>query len=123
MTNSQFAQVLKAATRAHAQGCHIIARCTDKATGTRFWSVAGSQGGIYQVVQISEKNLTCTCQAGQNGHYCKHRAIVTLRLKEEAALRADYEESMVDDLDGLNQSPEREIPAGALKNNARRFYC
>ena len=98
MTNSQFSQVLKAATRAHAQGCHIIARCTDKATGQAFYAVAGSTGEIYQVVQVSPDSLTCTCKAGQAGRYCKHRALVTLRIKEaaeKAAMDAEQEADRV----------------------------
>ncbi len=43
-----------------------------------FWTVSSSQDrDKYYMVTRRGEHLTCTCKAGQEGVYCKHRALVT----------------------------------------------
>ena len=51
------------------------------------WAVQSRRATCY-IVRQDGMTLTCSCKASANGQYCKHRAVVTRRLMEEAAIVA-----------------------------------
>lgn len=64
------------------------------------FSVSGSSGARYQVTfQKSENKVHafCTCQAGQNGTYCKHRF---------SLLNGEYDRIISDNVSTLHQLRE-----------------
>jgi hypothetical protein len=88
MTQAQQATFSKALTKAIAQNIRIAGSGTRKIDGARIWQVQGTSD-TYTVCQIDALTLTCSCPAGQSGRYCKHRAIVTARLMEQASADRD----------------------------------
>lgn len=69
--------------RADSEGVAIVGRLMQHGMFVG-WSVQGNRTVCYVVRQVG-MTLTCNCKATQP---CKHRAIVTRRLMEEAAAAA-----------------------------------
>jgi hypothetical protein len=98
----------RAFARAKAEGCRIVGKL--EYDGITEWSVESPKhpDGYYTVRHAPRATtLTCNCEAGTRGIYCKHRALVheaaeqehsaksaarvtvgALRLAREAALQA-----------------------------------
>ncbi len=94
MTQQQIVQFEKSLARAQSEGVNILGHGTVRATGQRCWFVQG-QHAKYLVVRISGSELSCSCTAGQNGKYCKHRAVVSAELMSAAETEAVKRETAV----------------------------
>jgi hypothetical protein len=83
ITQTQQSLYESALDRADHQGVTIrgqgFTHPTDNESSSRypFWTVnsASDPNTLYMVV-LRDGHLACTCKAGQNLHYCKHRAVV-----------------------------------------------
>lgn len=90
MTAAQATQIAKGVERAQAEGVKVLARGTDKRTGTRFFLVRGSTG-IQYTVAVLARRLSCTCPAGARGTVCKHRSLIHDVLAAELRASAQTE--------------------------------
>jgi len=132
MTQTQATQYEKALTRAAADGCQIAGKGTVKATGATVYAVTCSKGDHCYCVTVHDQHLTCTCKAGTNGQYCKHRAVVRARIVASAtpsgalAELGEYRAEMTsvepaDDRDAaMDAANARRDAAILVPNTARR---
>lgn len=86
-TNMQ-ATYEKALERAKADGIVIVGRGHRLADGVCVVYTSSATGEACHAVAIHPDHMSCTCQAGQRGHYCKHRAAVRADLIEKAIAAA-----------------------------------
>jgi SWIM zinc finger len=85
MTATQTSELERALARAQAEGIRVV---DDYGDGMdRVWKVRGSGNAlvahVYTVTLARPGILSCNCQAGEHGQYCKHRATVSAYLVRE----------------------------------------
>src|SRR5258708_11008624 len=108
MNSRQAAQYERAMAIAKRDGLEVVAHGTRKSDGAAVYAVPSrSKPGQWHMVAVEGLNLVCTCEAGQHGRYCAHRAAVRSRLELEAAVRRDTHE----------RAAERGLPAAARPRN------
>ena len=82
MTNQE--QYEKCLARAVAEKVNVISTGTTS-NGLSMWRVnSGTTDAEYLVIQLDNGHMACTCQAGEDGTPCKHRA-VTKHYRQVAA--------------------------------------
>jgi hypothetical protein len=99
MTTKQRDLYERAMAIAQRDGLTVCAHGTRKSDGAAVYAVPSrSKPGQWHLVVVEGLDLVCTCEAGQHGRYCAHRAAVPARLELEAQVRRDTHERDVERL-------------------------
>jgi SWIM zinc finger len=99
MNSRQAAQYQRGLEIAQRDALTVVAHGTRKSDGAAIYCVPSrSKPGQWHIIVVTGLDLTCTCEAGQHGKYCCHRAAVRARLILEGQVRQDAQEREVERL-------------------------
>ena len=84
MATTKSPEEIQASARLRALGQGIRVYCLEP--GYRYCIPSASNDGSAYQVLILDGSPSCTCKASPNGQYCKHQAIVEMRLEAESNL-------------------------------------
>jgi hypothetical protein len=97
MNSRQAAQYARGLEIAQRDALTVVAHGTRKSDGAAIYCVPSrSKPGQWHIIVVTGLDLTCTCEAGQHGKYCCHRAAVRARLILEGQVRQDAREREIE---------------------------